>query len=390
MKFEPPMNSLLEFTSNLIEEIDGAVEWSDTENSFQALLPDHVRHRLGMPESLVTISDGTCATEEPGGIPIGFGTELLERAIPMAFEIGRTASVRMPPISSRKQPDLEPGRYFSFPNATFKEKGDHESWLDYWLWSFDVAADADERREEVHHVCISSAGVGCPELPELILYQASDWEPLKIRASEFTDKKLDTLFIVACDRALRGADESLAEFKETVTRHHVRDIRRIESYFQDLSAEMEDEIQRRQLKGADLEIRREKINQLAGEKSRKLSALRDKYKLRLTFRPLALLLARLPVRRFDLLVKRRKRQRRLNLVYNLLSKRFDPMACEACGADTYRLGFCDDALHILCAACLSMYTSRKECPRCRGKRPPSKIEGVLRRLGIEEGGQKQL
>ena len=123
-----------------------------------------------------------------GSIPIGFGTELLERAIPLALEIGRTASVRMPALSSRKQSGLDPGRHFSFPNATFKEKGDHESWLDYWLWSFDVAAEADERREEMHHICVSSSGVGCPELPELILHQASDWEPLKVKASEFSDR----------------------------------------------------------------------------------------------------------------------------------------------------------------------------------------------------------
>jgi hypothetical protein len=377
------MNSLLEFTSTLIEENDGAVEFSDSKNSFQAILPEDVRHRLGLSESLVTISDGACAAEDPPIIPIGFGTELLERAIPLALEIGRTASVRMPALSSRKQPDLNPGRHFSFPNATFKEKGDHESWLDYWLWSFNVAAEADERREEMHHLCVSSSGAGCPELPELIFQQASDWEPLMVAASEFSNEKLETLFMVACDRALRQVDESIAEFKETITRHHVRDIRRIETYFRDLSSEMEQEIRRRQLQGADLEIRREKINQLAGEKSRKLSGLKDKYKLRLTLRPLALLLARLPVRRCDLLVKRRKEQRRLSLVYNLLSKGFDPMACEACGAGTYTIGFCDDALHVLCPACLSIYTHRKKCPRCRGKRPPLKIDGVLRGLGQE-------
>jgi hypothetical protein len=388
MKFEASMNSLLEFSSNLIEESDGAVEWSDSKNSFQAILPEDVRHRLGLAESLVTISDGTCTAEEPGSIPIGFGTELLERAIPLAVEIGRTASVRMPALSSRKQSGLNPRRYFSFPNATFKEKGDHESWLDYWLWSFDVAAEADERREEVHHICVSSSGVGCPELPELILHQASAWEPLQVKASEFSDGKLETLFMVACDRAFRQVDESITEFKETITRHHVRDIRRIETYFQDLSSEMEQEIRRRQLKGADLEIRREKINQLASEKSRKLSALKDKYKLRLTLRPLALLLARLPVRRCDLLVKRRKGQRRLNLVYNLLSRRFDPIACEACGADTYTIGFCDDALHVLCPACMSIYTNRKKCPHCRGKHPPLKIDGVLRGLGIVNSGRK--
>jgi len=381
------MNNLLEFTSNLIEESDGAVEWSDSKNSFQALLPEDVRHRLGLPESLLTISDGTTSAEKPGDTAIGFGTELLERAIPMALEMGRTASVRMPALSSRKQSGLNPGRHFSFPNATFKEQGDHESWVDYWLWSFDVAAEADERREEVHHICVSSSGAGCPELPELILDQAHDWEPLNV--SEFPDKNLDALFMAACDRAFRQVDESIAEFKDTVTRHHARDIRRIETYFKDLSNEMEEEIRRRKLKGADLEIRKEKIDQLAGERSRKLAALKDKYKLRLKLRPLALLLARLPVRRCDLLVKRRKGQRRLSFVYNLLSRSFDKMACEACGADTTTLGFCDDSLHVLCAACLSMYTNRKKCPRCQGRRPPAKIEGVLRRLGIMDSGQKQ-
>ena len=105
------MNSLLEFTSSLIEESDGAVEWGDSKNSFQALLPENVRHNLGLPESLVTISDKTSATEGPDSIPIGFGTELLERAIPMALEIGRTAAIRMPVPSSRKMSGLDPGRH---------------------------------------------------------------------------------------------------------------------------------------------------------------------------------------------------------------------------------------------------------------------------------------
>ena len=385
------MNSILEFTNNLIEEYDGTVEWSDSKTSFQALVTEDVQQRLGLPESLITISDGTFPTEEQVGIPIGFGTELLERAIPLALEIGRTASVRMPALSSRKQSGFDLGRHFGFPNATFKEKGVHESWCDYWLWSFDVAVEADERREEVHHVCVSSSGVGCPELPELILHQASDWEPLNVKPSEFPDRKLDILFTIACDRALRQVDKNITEFKETITRHHIRDILRIETYFQDLTNEMEEEIrkrqQRRHLKDPGLEIKREKIRQLAGEKSRKLAALKDKYRLRLTLRPLVLLLARLPVRRCDLLVKRRKGQRQLSVVYNLLSKRFDPVACEACGADTYTLGFCDDSLHVLCVACLAMYTDQKKCPRCRGKRPPSKVDGVLRRLDFGNSGR---
>ena len=383
------MDNLLEFACSLIEESDGAVDWHDSKNSFEALVSEDVQHRLGLPESLITISDRRYTGAETDSIPIGFGTELLERAIPMAIETGRTASVRMPPPSGRKRSELNPGYYFGFPNATFKVKRDHESWLDYWIWSFDVAADADERREEVHHVCISPSGAGCADLPVLVFDQASGWETLKVKASEFSERTLNTLFIVACDRVLRRIDESLTGFKETVMRHHSRDIRRIDTYFQDMSNEMEEEIQRRQLTGPELEIRKDKMKQLAGEKSRKLSALKEKYRLRLTLRPLGLLLARLPVRRCDILVKRRKRERQLSLVYNTLSKEFDPLVCEACGADTYALWFCDDALHVLCASCMSIYTNRKTCPRCQRKRPPSKIEGVLRRLGIEVRGQRQ-
>ncbi len=382
------MNDILSFACSLIEESGGDVEWSASGSRFQALLPDHACNRLGLAESFVTIADTMNAGEGPGQVPIGFGTELLDRAILMARELGGTASVRMPVLSARKQAEPDPVKSFGFPNSTFQVKGNHDSWLDYWVWSFEVAADADERREAAHHICISSLGAACPQLPELIFQHALDWEPLTVKESEFQARSLENLFIVACDRVARQADERLSEFKETVTRHHVRDIRRIETYFQDLNNEMEAEIQKRQLQGTELDVRREKIRQLEREKSRKLNALKDKYRLRLTITPTALLLARIPVKRCDLLIKRRKGERRISVVYNLLTKGFDPMACEACGHDTYTLGFCDEALHLLCESCMAMFTNQKTCPRCRGNRPPSKVETVLSRLGIEKAGEK--
>jgi hypothetical protein len=381
------MDRLLEFAGKLIEESEGAVEWTESRDCFQALLPEDVRDRLGLPESFVTLSEGTGVSEETDHHCIGFGTELLERAVSTAIELGPTASIRMPFVSSRKQSDPDLARHFSFPNATFRFKGNHESWLDYWLWTFVVSADADERHEEVHHVCVSSSGACCHELPALILHQAFDWDRLQVEASEFPQKKLNALFMVACDRALRQLDEGLSGFKEAVQRHYDRDIRRIETYFRDLRHEMEEEIQHRQLDGAALEIRKEKMRRLSDEKSAKLRALQDKYRLRLKIRPITLLLARLPVRRFELLVMRRKEQKRISVLYNLLSRRFDPVPCDACGEDTYSLGFCDEALHVLCASCLAQFTAQKKCPRCRGKRPPSTIKQVLKRRGLEDGGE---
>ncbi len=378
------IKDILKFTSTLIEESGGAVDWNRAENSFEALLPDHARKQLGLPDSLVTISGTIDAGESPGSVPIGFGTELLDRAILMARDMGCTASVRMPAYSSRKQTEPNPSASFGFPNSTYQLKGSHDSWMDYWLWSFEVAADADERSEKVHHICISSLGAGCLELPELIFQKAVDWQPIEVKESGIRNQTLEHLFIAACDRLLRHSDEQLSEFKETITRHHMRDIRRIKTYFQDLKSEMETEIEKKQLQGTELKIRREKIQQIEEEKTRKLAALKDKYRLRLSIHPMALLLVRIPVKRCELLVKRRKGKRRISLVYNLLSKKFDPMTCEACGRDTYTLGFCDEALHVLCESCQAHILNKKGCPACRGNRPPSKVANVLKRLGIDK------
>ena len=383
------MSNLLRFAYNLIEETDGVVEWDPGQDQFQALLPGEIQTRLGLSESLVSISENTVGAlkGESDIVPIGYGTELLERAIPVALEMGRTAAVRMPYVASRKKNHKDVDDYFSFTNAAFKEQGTHDSMLDYWLWSFEAAADADERHEAIHHTCISAKGVDCPVLPELILDQGSSWEPLTFEPSEISKEDLNTLFVTACDRTLLRINENLSGFKNTVLRHHARDIQRIKTYFDDLKREMRDEIKRRNLRGEQLTIRKEKIQRLIEEKVTKLAALNDKYRVRLTIRPLALLLARLPVRRHELLIKRRKGERRISLVYNLLSREFDAMACEACGTDTHSLGFCDNALHLLCPSCLSVFDQQKKCPRCSGKRPPSGLGGVLRNQGIKAYGE---
>jgi hypothetical protein len=84
-------------------------------------------------------------------------------------------------------------------------------------------------------------------------------------------------------------------------------------------------------------------------------------------------------------VKRRKKERRISVIYNLLSKDFDPMACEACGTETYSPGFCDHSLHLLCPACLASFAHKKTCPRCCGRKPPQTVQRVLKELGIQKG-----
>ena len=374
------MSTALRFANRLIEESGGDVERHPASDCFQALLPEDVRQELELPKHFVTIRDGTTADKEQNVFPVGFGTTLLERATKMAMERGRTAAVRMPPVVTTKHVSSDLPRHYVALNASFKTGEENDGFCDYWIWSFAAVAEADERREEQYRVCISSDRVECPGLQHFILGQAADFAEFQPEEDDRLEKKLGALYPVAADRALRRLRQDIPEFVQGVARRHGRDIRSIKAYFEDLRREMEEEIQRQALEGEALQIRRDKQAQLSREESRKLSVLNEKYRLRITIRPWALLLARLPVKHCELLVKRRKGERRISAVYNLLSKSFEPFACEACGTDTYELGFCDQKLHLLCATCLSQCGGRGRCPRCSGRRPPSSLAEVIERL----------
>jgi hypothetical protein len=382
------MNELLQFAEHIIESSDGVVEWDGDRRGFEALLSQEVQKGLGLSGSLVNISEpghGERFSGDSETLTMGYGTELLDQFIPMALGMGCAAAVAMPSAASPKKTALDVGSRFAFTNSAFREKGTQRSTVDYWLWSLEVTADADERHQLQYHPCISRHQLHCPALSELIPAQAAQWEPISLKPSEVSPEELDRLFLTACHRTLAGLEEGLSEFKTTILRHHLRDMERIETYFLDLTREMADEIERRKLTGSDLAVRKEKMTQLSREKAAKISALEDKYRLRISIRPLTLLLARLPVIRCDVLVKRRKKERRISVIYNLLSKDFDPMACEACGTETYSPGLCDDALHLLCPACLMSFTQQKACPRCRGQKPPQTVQGVFKQLSIEKG-----
>ena len=397
------MSTLLKFMDQLITMNGGDVEWNPGGNGFQALLPDELQGKLSLPDRtpedrtpedrtpedrtpedrLISMHAGMAADEEPGSLLVGYGTEVLEQAVSLALEGGRTAAVRMPTPASRRDIREELGRQFLALNVTFRQEEVSQGWQDYWLWSFATVLEADERHEGVCHVCISSDGVECPELFALIHDQAAGWKALEPGVGERPGKGLQSVSVIAIHRALEMLGKN-TEFTDGVARRHGRDRRRIKDYFKRLDREIEDEIKRRGLTGEALQIKREKQAQLSSEAARKQASLEEKYLVRLTLRPSALLLARLPVNRLTVLVKRRKGERRINVFYNLLSRRFDPLACAACGAATHELGFCDQELHLLCAACLGQSSGqgRRDCPRCQGKCPPANTKQVLERLGL--------
>jgi len=238
------MNELLQFSEKLIEASGGIVEWGADRSRFEALLSQDFQKGLGLSGSLVSISEPGHGERRSGDfetLTMGYGTELLDQLIPMALNMGCAAAVAMPPATSPKKTALDVGSRLAFTNSAFREQATHKSTADYWLWSLEVTADADERRQLQYHTCISQHLVHCPGLSELIPAQAAHWESISLKPSEVSPEGLDRLFVTACHRTLEGLEEGLSEFKATIMRHHLRDMERIETYFLDLTEEMCDQ-----------------------------------------------------------------------------------------------------------------------------------------------------
>jgi hypothetical protein len=408
------MSQLLGFLEQLVEAHGGVVEREVGAAHAQALVPQRLGKELGLPSAMVSLvatddltgapgdaedADGAEDAGDPGvpkggaedvqgegelpAVPVGYGTELLERAVDLARRGGRTAAVYMPQRSLGRSMEEVLVRHFVTLNATFRLVGAQQSHRDYWLWSFVTVAEADERREGLVHVAVSSRGAVVEGLAERLLVEAPGWPELGAAVSqgEHTAEMLRQIYPAAAMAAMAELEVRVDSFRQGVRRRLRRDAARIDAYFGDLQDEMEAEILRRRLTGEAREVRREKQAQLRREAQSKQAALRDKYRIRLRLQPFALLRSRIPVLRCDLIVRRRKQELRIEVDCNGLTGRLDPLACQACGAPTLELGFCDEALHRLCARCLdeSDGRGRRNCPRCRGRRPPASPEAVARR-----------
>ena len=107
-------------------------------------------------------------------------------------------------------------------------------------------------------------------------------------------------------------------------------------------------------------LREDKIAGLPGDRQAKEADLLHKYSMRVEIDCRASLQILTRAVRIDFEVHRRKERRTIPLFWNPVTKRIDPLLCEACGTNTYSVTVCD-VPHLLCHAC------GVSCAVCREK-----------------------
>jgi hypothetical protein len=171
----------------------------------------------------------------------------------------------------------------------------------------------------------------------------------------------------------------LDPFVKGMQRRLERDLARVYDYFSELGAESVTRQQKlrqpAEMETAGDELRLESI---AREYKAKVADLQQTYALRVEVNWSQSLEVVMPVRRVEVIVKRRKGERKIKLDWNPLARKLEAPPCEFSYSQSTRRVVCDDKLHIIspeahapCANCHKSYCRAchpLQCPKCHKSR----------------------
>lgn len=325
-----------------------------------ALLPPDLAHELGSGEACRLAAQAP-AVPCDDLLVCGLGSPFLERLVARHEGAAVLAGARLAVEPPRASQARALGERFAVRNAP-SEPGTTSPglarYLIAWLaWS----AEADDRYDGLVQAGVCLDDRSAPS--EGLLRLADPLEDLSRLDSAPLAADPDALrrgLALAAERAERQLTAPLGEVRSLVARRLRRDHERIAEYFEQLARDAR--AARRKVAPDALEA---KLAHLRAERDAKLRALGERYRVRVSLAPVALLVIEVPTQRLHLQVRRRKLTGELQLRLAPGADAFDALACAACPGTTARPAVCDERLHVLCERCVPSAEGRPGCAACR-------------------------
>ena len=398
------MTALREIVAELLEA-EGSVVDAVEPDGLDVMAPEPVRTAFGWPE-LARLGFGASAPE--GSIRIGLDDDWLGRLSALLCERGRVAErqIRMPEDCT---PPSHPERLIdgalTLPNAVWRLKGVEPGWCRCLLLAFRYAAVSDEQREGIVWLgfnCTTGAVLDAEMVAaqQRALERAEDWHAPEFEVSRAAGPLWDAAQIAARTRPLleRLVRADLEPFLAAMRRRLDRDRRRVHAYHDDLrraalvklvglerpavetpksrkTASKKGEADKGEKLEASIARERLRIAAIEREYAAKLDDLRHNYALTVSVEWVQALVLLAPVQRHDVLIKRRKSERRVALDWHVSSRQMESPSCDwGLGLTTMRY-ICDERLHLSeadgqgpCLSCGKPFCRAchpTACPRCR-------------------------
>jgi hypothetical protein len=380
------MSALREFVADLLDS-EGAVVEATEPDVLEVLVPEPLRAVLGWPE-LARLGFG--AQLPPEAVAVGLEGDWLERFGALMGSRGRLAERQLvlpAPAAPPGDPERRLEAALDLGNAIWRLRGATSTWTRCLLLAFRYTATSDERREGLVWLGFN-AGTGAvlgDDIVERLRHALADdleWylpdAAVRAEAGPLPDRQ------VLAGR-VRGAIDDLVRsdlepFLRAMRRRLDRDNARVHAYHDDLRRSALTKVAGlRPGTGdkADADRKREimRVTAIEREYAAKLDDLRHNYALRVTVEWVQGLVLLAPVHRYEILIRRRKGERIVNIDWHSAVRTMEPPLCEwGTGLHRARL-VCDEQLHLTepdgqapCRSCGKAWCracSGPVCPRCK-------------------------
>ncbi|MDW7712276.1 MAG: hypothetical protein SCH98_17560 [Deferrisomatales bacterium] len=384
------MNPLRDLVGELLR-LEGALVEHVEPEGLEILAPVPIQRALDLPE----------------WSRLGFGAELPDEARRLSLESewlgrlgnllgegGRTLARTLPrSVSAPGDPERVLQHGLALTNATYRLRGVTPAWTRYLVFTFRYSAVSDEKREGLLHFGVNTANGATLDdwvepllalaLPPGSAEAAVRPEPEKPPPAEALPAPWQAERLAAVlDRAVPPRVRSRLEpFLAGMARRQERDLARVRRYYGELRAEALERLNRfesapdpTEKHRAGAERERQRLEAVAREYRAKVADLGQKYAVTVTLEWVQTLELLSPVERFDVLVKRRKGERRIALDWNPWVKRLEQAPCEYAHSWDRTRAVCDEALHLVspaahgpCPGCgkeLCRACHPAKCPKC--------------------------
>jgi hypothetical protein len=378
------MSELRDFVAEILERQGAAVEAFEPD-ALEVLAPEPLRQAMEWPE-LVRLAFGA---ERPAhAISIGLEGEWLDRFGALLAEHGRWSERQLAPTDpppAPANPNEIVDRALSLLNAVWRLQGLTATFTRCLVLTFRYTAWSDEKHEGMIRLGLNlGTGVVVDEVIARLwplLAQEPQWqapqETQRLAAGPGWDGKL--LESRVSQLLKHHVQQALELFMRGMRHRLERDRDRVHAYFDNMrSASLKrlSALSNALGEKSEADRQREMLRVAAFEREyhSKLDDLRRNYALRVKVEWVQALNLYLPVQRFEVVIRRRKAERLMQLDWHPLVRMVEPPPCDwGLGLDRQRL-VCDEKLHLTdatgqapCPSCGKPYCRachRTACPRC--------------------------
>lgn len=325
---------------------NGAVVEKNGSN-LEVLAPRKLAHKVGIPD-FCSLKIGN---ENPDGYAIHYGSQLLE-------SIAETACSNIPfTIAQLNFHYLKSQGFdrliqdlFRFENAIVRVENTAEVKTEYILLNCRYMAQSDEQKEGLIPLGFNlETGAPVDHMETMLdtVEKKFEIEGLDVPLEE---KKMQKIMGWVQHRASKLIRIQIEPFVDSMNRRYQRDVSNLSEYYAELAKEMTKALKRPGLSAELIAERKEKIDLIPDEMTKKKEDLFKKYSIKVNLRLSSVMLIRTPAVKLFCRAEVGRRQKQVSLCFNPITKSLDPLICPKCGQETFQIHF-NKLLHPCCLQC---------------------------------------